>query len=559
MVLLALCLVHLSAAIEQGKKRVTIDKKHLVRVPILLYKDTQVRLSTTLNCRGKDAENGKVTVNWVMRSTDCLDEYVHLNMEQVSLRYLRKPEMRDADGGKGVYQKFEQSVDCSQNHLQDHSSDPWLPVDVIFEHTPVSTSPGQKTEGTRRRREGETDIDDEGHPLTYHNTHNNMMDLQPENTITTTDRNAMFLLIVGISFADDDSSADLQINFRGPKGYLAATEYPLLDFYLVMCIVYTSFALIWLVFSALNYKDLLRIQFWIGGVIFIGMIEKAVKFAEYDSVNKTGNSIGGAEKFAEAISAFKRAAARMLVIIVSMGFGVIKPRLGPMLHRIIGVGALFFILASIEAFIRVDAAVTDVGNRALIFTQIPLAILDSIICWWIFVNLLSTMKTLRLRRNVIKLALYRNFANIIIFMVLASVIFILWDINEHRSQSCLKAWDDMWLRDAFWHILFSIILFSIMVLWRPSAMNQRYAYSPLVDGDSEDEEDEPQVKSFHDTVKRRGERKKSETVDPDEKMEEDLKWIDENIPETVADAAIPTMLDSDEDVVDTKYEISKMQ
>ena len=77
-----------------------------------------------------------------------------------------------------------------------------------------------------------------------------------------------------------------------------------------------------------------------------------------------------------------------------------------------------------------------------------------------------------------------------------------------------------------------------------------------------------------DTVKRRGERKKSETVDPEDKMvspfyvnvgkkcfskEEDLKWIDENIPETVADAAIPTMLDSDEDVVDAKYEISKMQ
>lgn len=72
-----------------------------------------------------------------------------------------------------------------------------------------------------------------------------------------------------------------------------------------MCIVYTSFALMWLFFSSLNYTDLLRIQFWIGGVIFVGMIEKAVKFAEYDNVNKNGNSIAGAEKFAEAVSAFK--------------------------------------------------------------------------------------------------------------------------------------------------------------------------------------------------------------------------------------------------------------
>ena len=60
----------------------------------------------------------------------------------------------------------------------------------------------------------------------------------------------------------------------------------------------------------------------------------------------------------------------MLVIIVSLGFGVIKPRLGPMLHRIVGVGALFFILASIEAFIRVDSAFHDMANRALIFTEV---------------------------------------------------------------------------------------------------------------------------------------------------------------------------------------------
>jgi hypothetical protein len=552
----ALSLLSLSSAIDKGKKDIPkIDKSTLVRIPSLLYKDTDVRLQTTINCRGKDAQIGKVKVKWVMRSTDCLDEYMHMTKTDVSIWYLSNPEMRKEDGGRGVYQKFEETISCSQNHLTDRSEEPWQPVSKVFQNEAENN---EETK-TRKRREGETDIVDAGNAIAYLPSPHSLHDLSPIHRITKTDRDAQFLLIIAINFVDDDSNANLQINFRGPKGYLTAAEYPLRNFYLTMCIVYTSFALIWLFFSSLNYTDLLRIQFWIGGVIFVGMIEKAVKFAEYDNVNKNGNSIAGAEKFAEAVSAFKRAAARMLVIIVSLGFGVIKPRLGPMLHRIVGVGALYFILASIEAFIRVDSAFHDMANRALIFTEIPLAILDSIICWWIFVNLLSTMKTLRLRRNVIKLKLYRNFANIIIFMVLASVIFILWDINEHRSKSCLKAWDNMWLRDAFWHILFSIILFSIMVLWRPSAMNQRYAYSPLVDGVDSDEEDEPKVQPARDTVKRRGERKKSSNVDPEDKMEEDLKWIDENIPETVADAAIPTMLDSDEDVVDTKYEISKMQ
>ena len=70
----------------------------------------------------------------------------------------------------------------------------------------------------------------------------------------------------------------------------------------------------------------------------------------------------------------------MLVIIVSLGFGIIKPRLGPMLHRIVGVGALYFILATVEAFVRVDSALHDMDNRALIFTQVRISIITYFLC-----------------------------------------------------------------------------------------------------------------------------------------------------------------------------------
>ena len=64
----------------------------------------------------------------------------------------------------------------------------------------------------------------------------------------------------------------------------------------------------------------------------------------------------------------------MLVIIVSLGFGIIKPRLGPMLHRIVGVGALYFILATVDAFVHVDTAMHDVDNKTLLFTQVGASI-----------------------------------------------------------------------------------------------------------------------------------------------------------------------------------------
>lgn len=64
----------------------------------------------------------------------------------------------------------------------------------------------------------------------------------------------------------------------------------LLQFYMVMCIIYVLLGVLWLVLSACYWRDLLRIQFWIGGVIFLGMLEKAVYYAEFQSIRYDGLS-----------------------------------------------------------------------------------------------------------------------------------------------------------------------------------------------------------------------------------------------------------------------------
>uniref|UniRef100_A0A673Y9F0 GOST seven transmembrane domain-containing protein n=1 Tax=Salmo trutta TaxID=8032 RepID=A0A673Y9F0_SALTR len=94
---------------------------------------------------------------------------------------------------------------------------------------------------------------------------------------------------------------------------------------LVMCDVYVLLGL-----------ELLRIQFWISGVIFLGMLEKAVYYAEFQSIRYDGLYVQGAVVFAEILSAVKRTLARVLVIIASLGYGIVKPRLGALLHRVVG-------------------------------------------------------------------------------------------------------------------------------------------------------------------------------------------------------------------------------
>uniref|UniRef100_A0A4W4H8A0 GOST seven transmembrane domain-containing protein n=1 Tax=Electrophorus electricus TaxID=8005 RepID=A0A4W4H8A0_ELEEL len=118
-------------------------------------------------------------------------------------------------------------------------------------------------------------------------------------------------------------------------------------FYMVMCIVYILYALLWFIWASCYWKDLLRIQFWIAGVIFLGMVEMAVFSYWLLSIAQ------GLLVFAELISALKRTLARLLVIIVSLGYGIVKPRLGTVMHRVVGLGVLYFAFAAIEGVLRI--------------------------------------------------------------------------------------------------------------------------------------------------------------------------------------------------------------
>uniref|UniRef100_A0A3Q4MBC2 GOST seven transmembrane domain-containing protein n=2 Tax=Pseudocrenilabrinae TaxID=318546 RepID=A0A3Q4MBC2_NEOBR len=122
---------------------------------------------------------------------------------------------------------------------------------------------------------------------------------------------------------------------------------------MVMCIVYVLFGALWLFWCACYWRDLLRIQFWIGAVIILGMLEKAVFYSEYQSIHYKGDYVLGAVIFAELLSALKRSLARILVLIVSLGYGIVKPRLGTTVHRLVAVGIFYLLFSSVEGVLRV--------------------------------------------------------------------------------------------------------------------------------------------------------------------------------------------------------------
>ncbi|XP_059578934.1 transmembrane protein 87A isoform X1 [Alligator mississippiensis] len=551
---LLLLLPGLAGAAQLSKWRLAVPlEKKFFNFGKILFSNTTV----VLNFEGDEKAcnpSQSYNVTWYLRYCDCYNEIFSFGDEQVEYYFGATSEERS--GWSGSY--------AMASLFFPNCSELFKPQMFYKEYVHPEPLSGNKQESLKDKKENSAN-------------HTTMAEKTARNAVIKTWRDGPYIFIVQIGImASKESSTKVKrmekstpssnpeeklftmtVELQGPYEYLSLADYPLMIFFMVMCIVYVFFGVLWLAWSACYWRDLLRIQFWIGAVIFLGMLEKAVFYAEFQNIRYKGESVQGALILAELLSAVKRSLARTLVIIVSLGYGIVKPRLGVTLHKVVMAGALYLLFSGMEGVLRVTGFFY--GTTAPI-ANVALSVIDACIMLWIFISLTQTMKLLKLRRNVVKLSLYRHFTNTLILAVTASIVFIIWTTMKFRLVDCQSDWRELWVDDAIWRLLFSMILFVIMILWRPSANNQRFAFSPLSEEDDDDEQKEPMLKESFEGMKMRSTKQEPNgNVKANKAQEDDLKWVEENVPSSVTDVALPALLDSDEERMITHFERSKME
>nr|CAD7400097.1 unnamed protein product [Timema poppensis] len=561
------CVSYTKAFPDQGKWEFEMSSTDAnVTASKSLFKGSQIFIQIT--CEAEEPTAASITIRWILIQSVCWEDF--LQFDDGTMEKSDRPTFAHATDNRSHFIEYKDKVYQCAGHivLEEYSDKQTIsapPAELKAKNSdsvPANSDTNVLNQQSKTKRDS---VGTESNTTLKTQSVKNVLNpskIPGDHPVYTIPADGVYMLVLFIS-SRGRYNASVQIEMQGKYGYLSAADWPLLPFYGAMCLVYVVLGLAWLIISFCQWRDLLRIQFWIGGVILLGMLEKATFYAEYQSINATGMSVKGAVLLAEIVSCGKRTLARMLVIIVSLGFGIVKPRLGPMLHRVVGTGGLYFVLASVESYLRVMHPKNDPSNQIFI-ASVPLAVLDSAICWWIFTSLVQTTRTLRLRRaipsrckqlnhevfvisrrNLVKLSLYRHFTNTLIFAVISSVVFMLYSIKYHKMVLCLTDWKELWVDEACWHILFSVLLLVIMILWRPTNNNQRYAFTPLLDAPEDDEDEEEQFVNDAFGVKMRGFRSNSPKPKSSNSVEEDLKWVEDNIPSSMGDTTLP-ILDSDE-------------
>lgn len=292
-------------------------------------------------------------------------------------------------------------------------------------------------------------------------------------------------------------------------GYLPADLFPDIPFYGVLTCCYTLLGLIWIVvltmhrsesqmifyfhFSAVSYSiivcllhsgEIILLQYLIGFVILLGMLESTMMFSHYMSWNDNGQMDLSITATAVIFGVMKRALSRIVVLMVSMGYGVVRSNLGDDMKKIFFLGCSYFVLSLIYTLtITMPSNARFVGDiefeNMLALVVLMLAAVDTTFYMWIIKSLNSLISALESRRQVDKCALYRNFRFVLYLSLAFSVIWVLYSSILLSGSSYETSWESRWSMDALWESLYFVVFASICFLWAPTKNDQRYAYSAL--------------------------------------------------------------------------------
>jgi hypothetical protein len=303
----------------------------------------------------------------------------------------------------------------------------------------------------------------------------------------------VYVIIVHCSDKSDTVKIEGYIQWFNPYGELPGNVYPVLPFTGTMALLYLLCLLPYLYLMRKYRGTLLKLQYAIGLVILLGIIEMGSMWIYYMVLNRDGHHVSGALVLALLFSNIKKAFSRVLVLLVAMGFGLVKWTLGTTKYQVASLGVLYFAFSLLydvneykrnNEFIHYREGSTSFGD---LFVVVITAVLDTAFLWWIFLSLIRILQQLTLRRQVVKLQLYKRVlavlsvgAGLSVFVVITQLIFVSVVGGNDRYN-----WRTWWMWSAFWSVLYWAILVAISFLFRPRSNNTRYGHAEIYDTEDE--------------------------------------------------------------------------
>ncbi|CAG8590964.1 630_t:CDS:10, partial [Acaulospora colombiana] len=198
-----------------------------------------------------------------------------------------------------------------------------------------------------------------------------------------------------------DETFLVTVDWRNPYGELPAADYPKLPFYGLLSLTYLVIGVWWMSLSILHWRDILQVQNYISAVILFLMLEMAFNWGYWENYNTYGYSSKFLLGLVAVLNAGRNSISFFMLLIVCMGYGVVKPTLGNTMNKCRALATAHFIFGVIYAAgtMLIDP---DTASPLIFLIIFPLAFTMTAFYVWTLQSITATLQTLEIRRQNVK-------------------------------------------------------------------------------------------------------------------------------------------------------------
>jgi len=281
------------------------------------------------------------------------------------------------------------------------------------------------------------------------------------------------------------------VTFRNAYGELQAAQIAKLPFYGGLTIVYFVVLVFWGFLYFQNRHDILAVQNYITAILVFLVVEMLMTWGYYDYQNRHGNNVGAKALMivVAVLNAFRNSFSFFLLLIVCMGYGVVKPSLGKTMTMVRWLAVAHFIFGVIYAVASLTVRPDDAGPLVLLII-LPLSATLTAFYIWTLNSLNLTMKDLMERKQHVKATMYKRLWWCILTSII--VIFGFFFINSFTFAGASTPdfapthWQTRWfVLDGWLNLVYLADVCFVAYMWRPTANNRRFAMSDEIAQDDE--------------------------------------------------------------------------
>jgi len=281
------------------------------------------------------------------------------------------------------------------------------------------------------------------------------------------------------------------VEFRNAYGELPAAQIAKLPFYGAFTLVYALMGIAWGFLYYTNRHDILPVQNYITAILAFLVVEVFMTWLFYDYQNRHGFTTGAKVLLVvvSILSAARNSFSFFLLLIVCMGYGVVKPSLGKTMIYVRWLAITHFVFGVIYAVASLLVTPESAGPLVLLVV-LPLAGTLTAFYIWTLNSLNATMKDLAARKQTVKAGMYRKLWWCILGSII--VIFVFFFVNSwtfagvNNEDFVPTHWSTRWfILDGWLNLVYLGDVAFIAWVWRPTANNRRFAMSDEIAQDDE--------------------------------------------------------------------------